>query len=220
MSHLSPILQEALAQQKYFKIGEAAALLELKPHVLRYWESEFSQIRSQKTKNDQRVYHRKDVVIFQQIKHLLYDKKMTIAGVRNVLRENPHGELFQDDVVEPGLIEEIALESSQISPMPKEPEVQAEVGTCAPYESEATFPEEEMEQLFSELPKLFDDQGFMNQHLGEVISDGIAQAKHKQDEIFPKSVRRDDFNKAITTLQDSKRQLEELLASLDAFLPQ
>ena len=70
----------------YFKIGEVAEIVDVAAHVLRYWESEFSIIKPQKSRSQQRVYQRKDVENLLRIKHLLYARKFTIAGARQELR--------------------------------------------------------------------------------------------------------------------------------------
>ncbi|KIG12283.1 Transcriptional regulator, MerR family protein [Enhygromyxa salina] len=70
----------------YFKIGEVAEIVDVAAHVLRYWESEFSLIKPQKSRSQQRVYRRKDVENLLRIKHLLYARKFTIAGARQELR--------------------------------------------------------------------------------------------------------------------------------------
>jgi DNA-binding transcriptional MerR regulator len=71
----------------YFKIGEVADIVEVAAHVLRYWESEFAIIKPQKSRSQQRVYRRKDVENLLRIKHLLYERKFTIAGARQELRK-------------------------------------------------------------------------------------------------------------------------------------
>lgn len=71
----------------YFKIGEVAEIVDVAAHVLRYWESEFPIIKPQKSRSQQRVYRRKDVENLLRIKHLLYDRKFTIAGARQELRK-------------------------------------------------------------------------------------------------------------------------------------
>ena len=70
----------------YFKIGEVAALLQLKTHVLRYWETEFSSLRPIKSSTNQRLYRRKDVETALLIKELLYRQGFTIAGARKKLQ--------------------------------------------------------------------------------------------------------------------------------------
>jgi len=71
----------------YFKIGEVAEIVGVAPHVLRYWETEFSAIKPRKSRTRQRVYRRKDVATLLRIKQLLYVDKFTIAGARKQLRE-------------------------------------------------------------------------------------------------------------------------------------
>lgn len=70
----------------YFKIGEVAEIVGVAPHVLRYWESEFTAIKPQKSRTQQRVYRRRDVATLLRIKRLLYVEKFTIAGARKQLR--------------------------------------------------------------------------------------------------------------------------------------
>jgi DNA-binding transcriptional MerR regulator len=81
-----------LPDKLYFRIGEVAKLTSIKQHVLRYWESEFSFIRPQKSKTNQRLYRRKDVEAILAIKHLLYDRKFTIEGARRHLKEEGVGQ--------------------------------------------------------------------------------------------------------------------------------
>jgi len=71
----------------YFKIGEVARLAELKPYVLRYWETEFGVLRPKKSRSGQRLYRRSDVEMVLRIKTLLKDRKFTIAGARAQLRK-------------------------------------------------------------------------------------------------------------------------------------
>lgn len=70
-----------------FKIGEAAELLGVKQYVLRYWETEFEALRPKKSKNNQRVYTRKDVETAMLIKKLLYGDRFSIEGARAALRQ-------------------------------------------------------------------------------------------------------------------------------------
>jgi len=74
--------QKLLPDKRYFRIGEVCNITGLKPHVLRYWETEFKQLKPQKTKSNQRLYRKKDVETLILIKHLLYEQKYTIAGAR------------------------------------------------------------------------------------------------------------------------------------------
>jgi DNA-binding transcriptional MerR regulator len=69
----------------YFKIGEVAKMAEVPPHVLRYWESEFSGIKPKRASSKQRLYRRQDVELILKIKMLLHHQGYTIAGARKVL---------------------------------------------------------------------------------------------------------------------------------------
>jgi DNA-binding transcriptional MerR regulator len=71
----------------FFKIGEVSKLTEVKPHVLRYWESEFPTLNPPKNRASQRVYRKKDIETVLKIKRLLYDENYTISGARKKLRE-------------------------------------------------------------------------------------------------------------------------------------
>lgn len=71
----------------YFKIGEVAELTGIKPHVLRYWESEFKAIRPTKSRSKQRMYRRQDIELVLRLKDLLYNQGFTIAGARKQLRQ-------------------------------------------------------------------------------------------------------------------------------------
>ena len=71
----------------FFKIGEVAQLTGTKPHVLRYWESEFKMLRPAKGESGQRIYRRKDVELIFSIKQLLYEENFTIAGAKKQLQK-------------------------------------------------------------------------------------------------------------------------------------
>ncbi len=75
-----------LPDKLYFKIGEVASIVGVKPYVLRYWESEFSFVKPAKTRSHHRLYRRKDVETLLQIKRLLHDQRFTIEGARKRLR--------------------------------------------------------------------------------------------------------------------------------------
>jgi len=76
-----------LPDKLFFKIGEVSQLADVKPHVLRYWESEFTSIRPQKSRSGQRLYRRSDVEAVLAIRHLLYEQRFTIEGARQHLKE-------------------------------------------------------------------------------------------------------------------------------------
>jgi DNA-binding transcriptional MerR regulator len=75
-----------LPDKLYFKIGEVASIVGVKPYVLRYWETEFSLVRPTKARSRHRLYRPKDVETLMQIKRLLYDERFTIEGARKRLK--------------------------------------------------------------------------------------------------------------------------------------
>ncbi|CAM3372511.1 MerR family transcriptional regulator [Paracidovorax anthurii] len=83
--------------KRYFTIGEVAELCGVKPHVLRYWEQEFTQLRPMKRRGNRRYYQHHEVLMIRRIRELLYDQGFTISGARNRLQEP---EILQ--VVDPG----------------------------------------------------------------------------------------------------------------------
>jgi DNA-binding transcriptional MerR regulator len=75
----------SIPDKLYFTIGEVSELCKLKPHVLRYWEQEFSQLNPSKRKGNRRCYQRKDVLMVREIISLLYEQGFTIEGARTKL---------------------------------------------------------------------------------------------------------------------------------------
>jgi DNA-binding transcriptional MerR regulator len=75
----------------YFKIGEVAKLAGVPPHVLRYWESEFSAIHPKRANSKQRLYRRADVELILKLKELLHERRYTIAGARKYLADEAGG---------------------------------------------------------------------------------------------------------------------------------
>ena len=84
----------AIPGKRYFTIGEVSELCGVKPHVLRYWEQEFPQLKPVKRRGNRRYYQRQDVLVIRQIRSLLYEEGFTIGGARNRLQ----GEEARDDV--------------------------------------------------------------------------------------------------------------------------
>lgn len=74
--------------KRYFTIGEVSELCDVKPHVLRYWEQEFPQLKPVKRRGNRRYYQRQDVLMIRQIRSLLYDQGYTIGGARQQLSGN------------------------------------------------------------------------------------------------------------------------------------
>jgi DNA-binding transcriptional MerR regulator len=75
----------------YYSIGEVRAITGLEPYVLRYWETEFAQLKPKKNSGGQRAYQRKDIELILRIKELLHERGYTIRGARTVLRGQRSG---------------------------------------------------------------------------------------------------------------------------------
>jgi DNA-binding transcriptional MerR regulator len=98
--------------KRYFTIGEVSELCAVKPHVLRYWEQEFSQLRPIKRRGNRRYYQRDDVILIRQIRSLLYEHGFTIGGAKqHLLRENA---LVTDMEQSLQIIRQLRLELEQV----------------------------------------------------------------------------------------------------------
>ena len=82
--------------KRYFTIGEVAELCGVKPHVLRYWEQEFTQLKPVKRRGNRRYYQHHEVLLIRRIRELLYEQGFTISGARNRL-DGPDGDNFKPD---------------------------------------------------------------------------------------------------------------------------
>jgi DNA-binding transcriptional MerR regulator len=78
---------ESASDKRYYRIGEVSRITEVKPYVLRYWESEFRWMVPQKSRSKQRLYRKRDIEMILLIKKLLYEQRFTIAGARKKLRD-------------------------------------------------------------------------------------------------------------------------------------
>jgi DNA-binding transcriptional MerR regulator len=81
------VTQPPEAEKRYYRIGEVAKLTGVKPHVLRYWESEFRWMAPAKSRSKQRLYRKRDIEIIELIRTLLYEERYTLEGARKKLRE-------------------------------------------------------------------------------------------------------------------------------------
>jgi len=97
--------------KRYFTIGEVSDLCAVKPHVLRYWEQEFPQLKPVKRRGNRRYYQRQDVLIIRQIRALLYEDGFTIGGARQRLM----GDQAKTDVSQSQqIIKQLRLELEQV----------------------------------------------------------------------------------------------------------
>jgi DNA-binding transcriptional MerR regulator len=115
--------------KRYFTIGEVSDLCGVKPHVLRYWEQEFTQLRPMKRRGNRRYYQHHEVLMIRRIRDLLYDQGFTISGARNKLQEivqierdkRRNGEVMLDgvEVLEGGESYSTILRTRQTTPTSK-----------------------------------------------------------------------------------------------------
>ncbi|GAB6093923.1 MerR family transcriptional regulator [Desulfatiferula olefinivorans] len=84
-------MDPVIPDKMYFKIGEVSEITGLEAHVLRFWESEFKNIKPRRTSTGQRMYRKNDIQLILYIKHLLHNEKFTIQGARKYL-ENEAGQ--------------------------------------------------------------------------------------------------------------------------------
>lgn len=84
--------RDPIVRKEYYSIGEVCELVGLKPHVLRYWESQFSSLRPAKNRSGNRVYLRREIELVLLVKQLLYEDKFTIEGAKQQLDRLRRGE--------------------------------------------------------------------------------------------------------------------------------
>ncbi|PCJ18351.1 MAG: transcriptional regulator [Gammaproteobacteria bacterium] len=101
----------AIPGKRYFTIGEVSELCVVKPHVLRYWEQEFTQLKPVKRRGNRRYYQRQDVLMIRQIRSLLYDQGYTIGGARQQLT----GDDAKEDVTKSNqLVKQVVVELEEL----------------------------------------------------------------------------------------------------------
>lgn len=97
-------LNVKIPDKLYFKIGDVSTIVGIPTYVLRFWESEFKQIRPKRTTSGQRLYRKKDIKLILRIKDLLYNKKFTIPGAKRFIashteapdKKNPPKQLLEE----------------------------------------------------------------------------------------------------------------------------
>jgi len=82
--------------KRYFTIGEVSELCGVKPHVLRYWEQEFTQLKPVKRRGNRRYYQHHEVLLIRRIRELLYEQGFTISGARNKLDSRAYGGIQEE----------------------------------------------------------------------------------------------------------------------------
>lgn len=111
---VEPIALPPIPAKRYFTIGEVSELCGVKPHVLRYWEQEFTQLKPVKRRGNRRYYQHHEVLLIRRIRELLYEQGFTISGARNRLEtrvtdESPAAVETLDRLTDPSLIRQELL---------------------------------------------------------------------------------------------------------------
>jgi DNA-binding transcriptional MerR regulator len=97
------VILPPIPAKRYFTIGEVSELCGVKPHVLRYWEQEFTQLKPVKRRGNRRYYQHHEVLLIRRIRELLYEQGFTISGARNKLDARALTELNQPQSQEPAV---------------------------------------------------------------------------------------------------------------------
>lgn len=106
---MSAAEQVQIPEKLFYRINEVSTISQVKPYVLRYWETEFPMLSPEKDENDQRRYRKSDIELVLEIKRLLYTEKFTIAGARKQLR---HGRTEAQRQANTEAIQTVAVEGS------------------------------------------------------------------------------------------------------------
>lgn len=216
-------MRDDIPQKEFYLVDDVASLLNVRPHEIRFWETEFPQIRAHKSKAGRRIYRKEDVIIFFAIKNLLLEKKFTLAAARRALAQIEIGMKGDHEAA----INEILPEIS-----------------CAPIrksENRTSFPMLDSDKVLSlastllksdEEDKDFDDlthqiyqqckHDIATLDLQEALSPGVDMTA---DVVVERNSGRDklalepkfDYHQALIALMGHKQSLIDLLNTLDKY---
>jgi DNA-binding transcriptional MerR regulator len=234
---LELLMRETLPQRNFFRASEVSDLLKIKPHEMRYWETEFPQVRPQKTRTGQRIYRRQDVILFSAIRHLLQEKKLSLASAQRIIAESD--DLFQTQSYK--IDEKIpALDESKA---PKSLDVFLETDLSlvleeTPEEIDLPKKAERDDRLLSDAAKLLDEK---SKTFDSMTQDIYFNYGSELDQVFPKvndetvgsllhevmvekkaapvlkPPTRHPYEKTVAILMESKNSLHEILGMLEKF---
>ena len=123
-------MTESIAKKVFYSIGDACDLIGVKPHVLRYWETQFPDIRPMKNRAGNRVYKAPEIELILFVRHLLYEKKRTIEEAKQVLvdlRGSPERAKRIRSAVEPGVFAVMRADLHQLRETLKSPPESADI---------------------------------------------------------------------------------------------
>ncbi len=199
MNIKSLITEENIPQKRFFKSNELVSLLKVKPHEISYWESEFPKIRTNRHKQGQKIYEREEVLMLVAIKHLLHDKKLTIAGTKRVLADS-------DDLF--AACKPISSINT-VNPMVSTESLSIPDCSIAQYQADATL---------YEASSIIDNQHSVVEqelkHTEEVIEEVKASSS---PDILENKEEQEEKKEKLLSLNKSKHALEELIISLQEY---
>ena len=183
--------------------------MNIEPQEIRIWESEFPQIKSLKTAKGQRIFRREDVILFASIKHLLKEKKLTVAGAQRVLAEADENYLMHDDDDQPFF----AAKEVQTS---VEPEAMLEDAARMLFAPEDDY-DERSQKLYQHCTSIEQpaEPVLEKEHFSEMIQDAFAQNAHQ--EAREQGISRIEYDRLHRTLTDSKDSLQQVLRLLNRY---
>lgn len=221
------LMRESLPQKSFFRVFEVCSLLNVTPHEIRVWESEFPQVRSQKTADGQRIYRREVVVVLSAIKHLLYEKDLTVAGAQRVIAQSVElSSIWINDDVKASVVEPMPV----LDMMP-ESECSPSLVAC----SEESVCSDEL--FLTEASRMLEDDDDFDEvvhqiyhhcadelvnvkadeiepvYVGEMIQDAIIQKDLRDKQA--KQLSKLEYEKTLHRLIESKKSLTDLIATLD-----
>jgi DNA-binding transcriptional MerR regulator len=138
-----------IPEKIYFRIGEVSALAKLPTYVLRFWETEFPQLKPTKSSTGQRMYRRRDVEFVMQIRKLLYEDGFTIAGARERLREEARSNRSQSPAA-------IQVLHETVDQVVTEPQNGPQAGLPFPAPSSREIRKEELQSVRRQLCEVLD----------------------------------------------------------------
>jgi DNA-binding transcriptional MerR regulator len=107
-------MKDLSIKKLYYSISEVSKITDIEQYVLRYWETEFEQLKPQKNRAGNRIYTNKDIQLIMYIKELLREKKYTIQGARKILEDYTHGKTTHaSSTAKQPVVEEIELEDEE-----------------------------------------------------------------------------------------------------------
>lgn len=211
MQHTQSI-QHSIPNKLYFRIGEVSDLVGVKPYVLRYWESEFSDIRPAKSKSGQRLYKRRDVEVLMKIRNLLYDERFTINGARRRLKDWAHeqGHEFSEPHEPEVVPDELLDDESGLSAGAEETASVAEASLEPQHDISISHPVEAAVPVVA--PKSIVVPLRTEFRASQLAQPSIAEFKQSMRDVKPIPTKPQPDNRKLLTKM--RRELEDMLQAL------